>query len=254
MKQYQRKIEEYKSLIQKEYIRETAVHTVKERCSDIMNRQDNRRASYFEFLFEQFKFIKKRWWVLQGGILILLWILLVDSDGGANTERTLGAMSVMFSVMIIPEIWKNRIFSAVEIEKTAFYSLRQICSARTLLFAIADLVMLTVFFWVSALTLQMPLYHMIIDFLIPFNVSSCICFRLLYSKWNDMEYIAVFLSIVCIFVWSLIVSSDFIYQKISMSVWGGLLIISFVCLVYCIHKSYCDCEMYWEEKANGTAI
>ena len=51
MKQYQRKIEEYKSLIQKEYIRETAVHTVKERCSDIMNRQDNRRASYFEFLF-----------------------------------------------------------------------------------------------------------------------------------------------------------------------------------------------------------
>ena len=50
MKQYQRKIEEYKSLIQKEYIRETAVHTVKERCSDILNRQDNRRASYFEFL------------------------------------------------------------------------------------------------------------------------------------------------------------------------------------------------------------
>ena len=134
MKQYQRKIEEYKSLIQKEYIRETAVHTVKERCSDIMNRQDNRRASYFEFLFEQFKFIKKRWWVLQGGILILLWILLVDSDGGANTERTLGAMSVMFSVMIIPEIWKNRSFSAVEIEKTAFYSLRQICAARILLF------------------------------------------------------------------------------------------------------------------------
>lgn len=127
MKQYQRKIEEYKSLIQKEYIRETAVHTVKERCSDILNRQDNRRASYFEFLFEQFKFIKKRWWILQGGILVLLWILLVDSDGGANTERTLGAMSVMFSVMIIPEIWKNRSFSAVEIEKTAFYSLRDLC-------------------------------------------------------------------------------------------------------------------------------
>ena len=131
MKQYQRKIEEYKSLIQKKYIRETAVDTVKERCSDIMNRQDNRQASYFEFLFEQFKFIKKRWWVLQGGILVLLWILLVDSDVGANTERTLGAMSVMFSVMIIPEIWKNRSFSAVEIEKTAFYSLRQISGGFT---------------------------------------------------------------------------------------------------------------------------
>ena len=49
MKQYQRKIEEYKSLIQKEYIRETAVDTVKERCSDIMNRQDNRRDHILNF-------------------------------------------------------------------------------------------------------------------------------------------------------------------------------------------------------------
>jgi len=201
MKQYQRKIEEYKSLIQKEYIRETAVHTVKERCSDIMNRQDNRRASYFEFLFEQFKFIKKRWWILQGGILVLLWILLVDSDGGANTERTLGTMSVMFSVMIIPEIWKNRSFSAVEIEKTAFYSLRQICAARILLFAVVDLLMTTFFFGVSVYTLQISAYRLIIDFLVPFNVSCCICFRLLYSKWNDMEYIAVFLCIACILIW-----------------------------------------------------
>ena len=108
MKQYQRKIKEYKSLIQKEYIQETAVCTVMERCSDIVSRQDNRRASYFEFLFEQFKFIKKRWWALQGGILFLLWILLTDSDGGANTERTLGAMSVMFSVMIVPEISRSK--------------------------------------------------------------------------------------------------------------------------------------------------
>lgn len=254
MKQYQRKIEEYKSLIQKEYIRETAVHTVKERCSDIMNRQDNRRASYFEFLFEQFKFIKKRWWVLQGGILILLWILLVDSDGGANTERTLGAMSVMFSVMIIPEIWKNRSFSAVEIEKTAFYSLRQICAARILLFAVVDLLMTTFFFGVSVYTLQISAYRLIIDFLVPFNVSCCICFRLLYSKWNDMEYIAVFLSIACIFIWTLIVSTDSIYQRISMPIWVSLLIISFGYLIFCVRKSQCNCEINWEVKSSGTAI
>lgn len=232
MKQYQRKIKEYKSLIQKEYIQETAVCTVMERCSDIVSRQDNRRASYFEFLFEQFKFIKKRWWALQGGILFLLWILLADSDGGANTERTLGAMSVMFSVMIVPEIWKNRRFSAVEIEKTAFYSLRQICAARTLLFAAVDLVMITAFFSISVYTLQISAYRIIIDFLVPLNVSCCICFRLLYSKWNDMEHIAVFLSISCILIWTLIVSTDSIYQKISVPIWVGLLIISFGYLIF----------------------
>ena len=254
MKQYQRKIEEYKALIQKKYVRESAVHAVMERCSDIISQQGNSRASYFEFLFEQFKFIKKRWWVLQGGILLLLWLLLADLDGGENTERVLGAMSVMFSVMIIPEIWKNRRFSAVEIEKTAFYSLRQICSARILLFAAVDLAMITVFFGVSVYTLQISAYRIIIDFLVPFNVSCCICFRLLYSKWNDMEYIAVFLSTVCILIWSLIVSSDAVYQRVSMPIWIGLLIISFGYLVFCIHKSQCNCEINWEVKSSGTTV
>ncbi len=254
MKKTQRKIDKYRDLIQREYIQESAVHTVMEQCADIVCQQDNKMASYFEFLFEQFKFIKKRWWILQGGVLVLLWIMLADMDGGDNTVRVLGAMSVIFSILIIPEIWKNRIFSAVEIEKTAFYSLRQMCLARTLLFAAVDLVLLTFFFGISACTLQIPLYHIIIDFLIPFNVSCCICFRLMYSKWKDMEYIAVFLSIVCIFLWSFIVSSDFIYQKISMPVWTGLLTVSGIYLVYCIHRSHTDCEIYWEEIVNGTAI
>ena len=254
MKRNQRKIDKYKDLIKKEYVRESAVHAVMEQCADIISQQDNKMASYFEFLLEQFKFIKKRWWILQGGTLLLLWSMLADMDGENDIVRVLGAVSVIFSTMIMPEIWKNRRFSAVEIEKTAFYSLRQICSARTLLFAMVDLVMLTIFFGISACTLQIPLCRIIIDFLIPFNVSCCICFRLLYSKWNDMEYIAVFLSIVCIFIWSFIVSSDFIYQKISMPLWIGLLIISCIYLVYCIHKSHYDCEIYWEEIANGITI
>lgn len=161
----------------------------------------------------------------------------MDSDVGANTERTLGAMSVMFSVMIIPEIWKNRSFSAVEIEKTAFYSLRRICAARILLFSVVDLLMTTFFFGVSVYTLQISAYRLIIDFLVPFNVSCCICFRLLYSRWNDMEYIAVFLSIACILIWTLIVSTDSIYQRISDANLGDLLIISFGYLIFCVHKS-----------------
>ena len=161
---------------------------------------------------------------------------------------------MMFSIMIIPEIWKNRSFSAVEIEKTAFYSLRRICAARILLFSVVDLLMTTFFFGVSVYTLQISAYRLIIDFLVPFNVSCCICFRLLYSRWNDMEYIAVFLSIACILIWTLIVSTDSIYQRISMPIWGSLLIISFGYLIFCVHKSQCICEINWEVKSSGTAI
>ena len=232
MKQYEKKIESYQTLIQKGYVRESAVQNVMEQCAGIMSRQDDRRASYFEFLYEQFKFIRKRWWALQGGSLLLLWMLLADYGEGANADRVLGALSVISS----------------------YYSLRQICSARILMFAAVDLTMITIFFAVSFSTLQISAYRIVIDFLVPFNISCCICFRLLYSKWQEMEYIAVFLSTACIFAWSLIVSTDFIYERISMPVWIGLLLLSFVYLIYCIWKSQCNCEINWEGKANGTAI
>ena len=232
MKQYEKKIESYQTLIQKGYVRESAVRNVMKQCAGIMSRQDDRRASYFGFLHEQFKFIRKRWWALQGGSLLLLWMLLADYGEGANADRVLGALSVISS----------------------YYSLRQICSARILMFAAVDLTMITIFFAVSFSTLQISAYRIVIDFLVPFNISCCICFRLLYSKWQELEYIAVFLSTACIFAWSLIVSSDFIYERISMPVWIGLLLLSFVYLIYCIWKSQCNCEINWEGKANGTAI
>ena len=232
MKQYEKKIESYQTLIQKGYVRESAVRNVMKQCAGIMSRQDDRRAPYFGFLHEQFKFIRKRWWALQGGSLLLLWMLLADYGEGANADRVLGALSVISS----------------------YYSLRQICSARILMFAAVDLTMITIFFAVSFSTLQISAYRIVIDFLVPFNISCCICFRLLYSKWQEMEYIAVFLSTACIFAWSLIVSSDFIYERISMPVWIGLLLLSFVYLIYCIWKSQCNCEINWEGKANGTAI
>ena len=232
MKQYEKKIESYQTLIQKGYVRESAVRNVMKQCAGIMSRQDDRRASYFGFLHEQFKFIRKRWWALQGGSLLLLWMLLADYGEGTNADRVLGALSVISS----------------------YYSLRQICSARILMFAAVDLTMITIFFAVSFSTLQISAYRIVIDFLVPFNISCCICFRLLYSKWQEMEYIAVFLSTACIFAWSLIVSTDFIYERISMPVWIGLLLLSFVYLIYCIWKSQCNCEINWEGKANGTAI
>ena len=232
MKQYEKKIESYQILIQKGYVRESVVRNVMKQCAGIMSRQDDRRASYFGFLHEQFKFIRKRWWALQGGSLLLLWMLLADYGEGANADRVLGALSVISS----------------------YYSLRQICSARILMFAAVDLTMITIFFAVSFSTLQISAYRIVIDFLVPFNISCCICFRLLYSKWQELEYIAVFLSTACIFAWSMIVSTDFIYERISMTVWIGLLLLSFIYLIYCIWKSQCNCEINWEGKANGTAI
>lgn len=259
MKKYEKRVEEYKTFIQTQYIRESAVEDVIRKCEIIMKCDESifsneGKISFFEFLYEQSKFIQKRWWILQGGIVLLSWILLEDFESREIALRMLPIIAVMFSILIIPEIWKNKRFSAVEIEKAAFYSLRQICAARLLLFAIIDIAMMTIFFVFAFSTLRSDVYKLIINFLIPFNVSCCISFRLLYSKWLDMEYVAVVLNIVCAIVWSIVVRNDFIYKRMAMSVWIGVLVLSFGYLIYCVKKSQYYCGLTWEERTNGITV
>lgn len=254
MKLYKKKIKKYRNLIQNYYVRESAVQNVVSQCKEIHIWQEHMCSSYFEFLYEQCKFIKKRWWMLQGGLLLILWFLLYDLDSMESIGRIMGAFSVFFSILIIPEIWKNRRFSAFEIEKASYYSLRQICAARLLLFAIADMMMVTVFFGLVVVTLQIPLSSVVTNFLIPFNVSSGVCFHLLCKKGVDMEYIAVCLCMAFVIVWSMIVANDVIYYVIVEPLWLALILISFGYLIFCVHKYQQECELIWENNSNGIGI
>ncbi|MDE6853260.1 MAG: hypothetical protein K2J67_12405 [Lachnospiraceae bacterium] len=254
MGRYQKRITAYKALIQNHYVKESSIQNVIQQTKIAGIPQDHIRISYFEFLLEQSKFIRKKWWGLQGSALILLWLLLQDSGSTEYMERTMGILATIFVILIIPEVWKNRKYSAVEIERTSFYSLRQICAARTILFAIVDSIMILVFFMVTFHTMQISIYKMVINFLIPFNVSSCICFRLLYSKWIDTEYVAVFISMIWIIIWSVIVSQDTLYQKIAEPIWLGFVLLSFGFLIYFIRKSWFICEEVWEDHINGINV
>lgn len=254
MKLYKKRIEDYKTLVQGEYVKEASIQKAIKHCRGVITKQSNMRSSYFEFLYEQSMFIKKKWWLMQGTVLMALWFILRDFDGSEYMGRIIGVLATVFVVLIIPEFWKNRRNSAVEIEKASFYSLRQICAARILLFAIVDFIMLMVFFIITYHTVQISIYSMIINFLIPFNVSGCICFRLLYSKCPESEYIAVFGSMVWITIWTAVVVNNSLYYAIAKPVWIGLVMLSFGYLVFLIKKSQMNCEKIWRVYTDGIKI
>ncbi len=251
MKEYEKRIADYKDLIQKQYVRESAVRGAAVRCRSILAVQGGDSLSYFEFLYEQSRFIKKRWWGLQGGILFLLWFILKDFGGMGDMERVTGVLAASFAVLVIPEIWKNRRFSAMEVECASYYTLRQICGARILLFAIADLSMITVFLLAVFRTMEVSAYEVAINFLVPFNVSGCICFRTFCSGKFEMEYAAVLVSAVWTGIWLAVVTCDSIYNIIAGPVWLALAVLSFVYLVYCIYRSQVCCDRIWEENDYG---
>ena len=127
------------------------------------------QLSRAEFLYQQSQYIRKRWWILQGGLLVLLWILLAVSESGVVVQKSMGVAAPLFAVLLLPELWKNRNAQATEIEGTAFYSLRQIYAARIFLFAMADFLLLFAFFAATVLL------HLLRHTVQPENVFRDIC-------------------------------------------------------------------------------
>ena len=253
---WDRKIQDYKKEVRKKCVSEKAEERTVRICQNLLIRENQRfRTSYFEFLYQQSKYIRKRWWVLQGIVLGYLWFWIkYYGQDQQETIRLIGVLATAFAVLIVPEIWKNRRNKAVEIEMVSYYDLRQVCAARTLLFAAVDLLIIMIFLAATCSTGQIPLYDLAVDFLLPVNVSCCICFRLLYSRWGGSEYLAVFMCLLWISVWVLVITNEQVYHRIAAPVWGCVTALTFAYLIFCIRKSLMFDERILEEYGNEAGI
>ena len=194
--------------------------------------------SHLEFLAAQSKHIKKRWWLLQGLLLALVCLFLQQTEADYLTRRALGLAGPLFVILILPELWKNRNFDAMEVECTTYYTIRSIYAARLTLFAVMDLLLLSAFFAAASLVARITLWEMMIQFILPFNVTCCICFRTLYAKRIRSEALAMLMCILWTGVWAMLILSDAMYSMISVPVWIAALAASVLgmCCTLCHGK------------------
>ena len=207
--------------------------------------------SHAEFIYQQSKYIHKRWWILQGLLLFLLWLLLQLTRSNYYAQRCMGVAASLFAILLLPELWKNRNENALEIESVSFYSLRQIYSARMLAFAFIDCLLLGAFALPTLITGKVLIEELMIQFFLPFIVSCCICFRVLYSNKIGSEIFALFLCVVWCAVWTQIVLNKKIYELISLPVWSVMTGVAFFYLGYCVYKGQNGCMKMWEEMQDG---
>lgn len=208
--------------------------------------ENNRKNTYFEFLWEQVFYIKKYWWILQFLVLTMVWIILLLADTDVQIKRNMGVVASMFVIIVIPELWKNKSSGSMEIEGTTYYSLRQIYAARMFLFAFVDVILLTLFFCVVSFTTQITIKEMLIHFLLPLNVNCCICARLLFSRRFGAEYIAVAFCIIWTAIWSFILWNNMLFELISLPALILCLIFCGLYLVFCLQRVMKNCDKFWE--------
>ena len=96
---------------------------------------------------------------------------------------------------MIPELWKNRSCHCIEIEEPSYYSLRQIYSARMVLFGIVDVFLLTVFCGTMIIGLHMEFTKLLVQFFTAMLVAACICFGTLCNRYITDETVTIILCV-----------------------------------------------------------
>ena len=102
---------------------------------------------------------------------------------------------------------------------------------------IMDLLIVTAFAVSVAFTVRVSAQMFAVNFMIPFNVTGAICFRFLYCKRSESEYLAAAGCFLFMILWVFIISREEIYCKISGAVWCAALILSIMYLIYVVKRS-----------------
>lgn len=246
MKSIEERIEEHRRAIHITPDEAKLALTLQQSKKEFYKNAGSVTATYFEFLYQQCKYIRKLLWILQFVILAALYWLLHMGQSNELLQRSMGVLAPLFVILLVPELWKNYSCNAMEIEGVSYYSLRQIYAARILLFAAADGLLLSVFGGMAVLTTAISAKDMLLQFFLPMIVTCCICFRTLCSKHGSSEYLAILLSMVWSSLWVLIVLRDTIYNAISIPVWAVICCLAVLYLAFVVHKVIRNSENYWE--------
>lgn len=217
---------------------EKVIQTIAVSKAAFLSGEVEQRVSPGEFLIMQSRLIQKRWWFLQGLLLAFVCLFLCHMETDYLIRRALGLAGPLFTIPLLPELWKNRNFDAMEVECTTYYTIRSIYAARLTLFAGVDLLLLSAFFAAASVVAKISLWEMLIHFVLPFNVTCCICFRTLYAKRIRSEALAMLLCILWTGVWAMLIMSNSVYSAISVPMWIAALAASVLgmCCTLCQGK------------------
>lgn len=208
--------------------------------------ETKRYVSLPEFIYEQMLYIKKVWWFLQAGILVLLGLMMKTAVSETYIERCMGITAPIFIILILPELWKNVSSRSLEIEGASLFPLQKIMAARMILFGMVDLVLLTVFAGIGITSINISALEMLIHFVLPMMVTTCICLRLFSGRIFRGITPSVIACLLWLAIWTLVVLREDVYLIVSVPAWITLLVLVFFYTCYCVWRILSNSEQIYD--------
>ena len=160
--------------------------TIEKSKNIYINQERKKLVSDGEFILLQMKFINKKFWLFQITILIILAIFLINNTSNNVSINSSTYFSVSIPLIVIssiPELYRSIQCNSFEIENCSYFSLKKVYLAKLIIMGMSDLLFATIVIFIASQSTKLPLYQLIIYFLVPFNSTCCICFTsLAYSK------------------------------------------------------------------------
>lgn len=224
--------------------REEKIRETIQKGKDVYFRQEG-SLGWWEFLWSQLCYTRKRWWALQGALLLFAAQQIPGMKDDFYRVRSIGVIGCLFVVLMIPELWRNRETDATQVEASCLYSLRQIYAARITLFGIVDVALLTLF-GLSLGSMGYTLTDVLSQFLLPVTVTACICFSLLCGKHNWSQTVSLSACLLWGAAWWLLLMNEKLYTRIVPAVWVALFAMALMFLVLAIRRAVREVNQHWE--------
>lgn len=204
----------------------------------LMEREKEKEAGMPGFIFGQMRFISKGTWAVKAVVFLGMFFVLygIRPEGGKGAEQMAGVAASLLVLTAMPEIWKNIRYQAVDVESCTRFGLKKAYLARFLLLGMTDLCMTTVFVLCTNRWLSLPFYRIAVWLLVPYNSMLMVCLSVMAFWKRGSEAVAEAAGALWMAVVFWLTGYFDIYEKVQLFLWGILLVLSYVYLLFVIGK------------------
>lgn len=208
--------------------------TIRAAEQSLLDAQAREPMGMGEFFASQVRYVRKRWWLLQTLLLAALYWYVVNQTQAMFIRQALGTGGTILIVLAIPELWKNLAWGAMDIEFASMYTIRQVYCVRLILLSGVDLILIMLFCLAASAGDALAIWDLMVQFIIPVNVTACICLTCLYFPKVKSQAFPLALSLCFSGLWQRMITDEIGFQSISADTWTLGLTVSVIYLCICV--------------------
>lgn len=208
-------------------------------CSTIVTSR-RKRNTIFEFFLLQRFYIKSNLWIWQCLVLLLgvmmSWFCL-KNELYPLMHFVLSLSVVMIHMLSVPILLRSIDHETVELENVTYVPYRMSIMTRIVWVGLLNFMLFMMMALVSVGWFQMSLEQVVLYMLVPYNITCCISFLVMYCSPHTQS---VYYSIVSNALFSVILfllSNTTLYMDIAyLYIWKGCLVVSCFMLIFIIYQ------------------